>query len=77
MTLTKIEPGTPIIYERVDNMIYGRFRDHPNIPRWVVEQQPNEMIDVITLRKINDLAREDTGFKHHLELVLKEYGITK
>lgn len=32
-----MEPGTPIIYERVDHVVYGRFASRPDIPRWVIQ----------------------------------------
>lgn len=37
--MAKVEPGTPIIYERIDNTVYGRFSGRPDIPRWVVTQE--------------------------------------
>lgn len=75
MTLPKVEPGTPLIYERVDGTVYARFAGRSDIPRWIVREEPSDVITSFTLRKINDLAREDARFKNHIEMVLKEYGI--
>lgn len=32
----KMIPGEPLIYERVEDTVYARYRDRPDIPRWKV-----------------------------------------
>lgn len=41
--MSKLIPGQAIIYERVDGVIYARYRDppHNSVPRWVVGGDPN------------------------------------
>jgi hypothetical protein len=73
--LIKIEPGTPLIYERVDDTVYARFAGRSDIPRWIVREEPSDVINSFTLRKINDLAKEDPRFKNHIEMILKDYGL--
>jgi len=29
-------PGEALIYERVDCVVYARYRDKPDIPRWII-----------------------------------------
>ena len=48
--MTKVEPGTPVIYERVDYVVYGRFANRPDIPRWVVQD---------TTPRVNGLTSKD------------------
>jgi len=38
-------PGEALIYERVDDVVYARYRDapHNNIPRWIVGGDPKQM----------------------------------
>lgn len=38
-------PGEALIYERVDEVVYARYRDAPHntIPRWVVGGNPKQM----------------------------------
>lgn len=55
-------PGEALIYERVDNLIYARYRDKPDIPRWVIggeaSQTTLDMIldELVKLRdRIEDL----------------------
>lgn len=41
--MSKLIPGQAIIYERVDGVIYARYRDppHNSVPRWVVGGDSN------------------------------------
>ena len=33
-------PGETLIYERVDGVVYARYRDKPEIDRWIVGGDP-------------------------------------
>lgn len=72
--MKRVEP--PLVYERVDDIVYARYVGQPPESRWIVSEQDPDVIDALTLRKINDLAREDSRFKSHIEMVLKEYGLS-
>lgn len=34
-------PNEPLIYERVDGVVYARYRDRPDIKRWIIGGDPN------------------------------------
>jgi len=34
--MPKMLPGEALIYERVDGVVFARYRDRPEIDRWVV-----------------------------------------
>jgi len=34
--LGKMIPGEALIYEREDGVVYARYRDKPEIPRWII-----------------------------------------
>ena len=60
-------PGEALIYERVDNLIYARYRDKPDIPRWVIGGEANQttldmiLDELIKLRdRIEDLENNVT-----------------
>lgn len=38
-------PGQALIYERVDNVVYARYRDPPHnqIPRWIIGGDSNSI----------------------------------
>ena len=38
--MAKLLPGEPLIYERVDGVVYARYRDRPEIPRWIIGGDP-------------------------------------
>jgi len=33
-------PGEALIYERVDSVVYARYRDKPEIARWIIGGDP-------------------------------------
>ena len=38
--MDKLIPGEPLIYERADGVVYARYRDKPEIERWLVGGDP-------------------------------------
>lgn len=34
-------PGEPLIYERVDNVVYARYANRFDIPRWIIGGDSN------------------------------------
>lgn len=34
-------PNEPLIYERVDGVVYARYRDRPDIERWIIGGDPS------------------------------------
>lgn len=34
-------PNEPLIYERSNGVVYARYRDKPEIPRWVIGGDPD------------------------------------
>lgn len=34
--MSNLIPGEPLIYERVGQTIYAKYRNRPDIPRWIV-----------------------------------------
>lgn len=64
-------PGQSLIYERVDGVVYARYRDPPHntIPRWIVGGDP----DALNNLKKQDLLSEKLGIDI-LDQVFKEKG---
>lgn len=60
-----MEPGTPVIYERVDYVVYGRFANRPDLPRWIVQDNtPNvngltskDFAEIIKLSETNSTLK--------------------
>ena len=38
--MDKLIPGESLIYERADGVVYARYRDKPEIERWLVGGDP-------------------------------------
>ena len=43
-TQPELIPGEPLIYERAAGIVYARYRDLPDIPRWIVGGNPEGFI---------------------------------
>ncbi len=54
--MAKVEPGTPIIYERVDHVVYGRFANRPDIPRWVI-QDTTPQVNGLTSKDFSEIIK--------------------
>ena len=79
-------PGQALIYERVDDVVYARYRDDPyrNIPRWVVGGYPEaceravakEQGDLFTYKDwqdINEMAKTNKALSRYLHKILDIY----
>ena len=40
--MSKLYEGEALIYERADGVVYARYRDKPEIERWIVGGDPQE-----------------------------------
>ena len=85
-----LKQGQALIYERVDNVVYARYRDEPykHIPRWVVGGYPEdverakmkEQGDLFTYKdwqEITEMARTNKTLKKTLAKVLDIYLLAK
>jgi hypothetical protein len=54
----KLIPGAKLIYERVDETVYARYRDAPHnkIPRWEVGGSPKQM-ELFDHHDFNDMVK--------------------
>lgn len=41
--MTKLIPGEALIYERVNGVVFARYRDKPEVPRWIVGGDADEI----------------------------------
>lgn len=79
-------PEQPLIYERVDGVVYARYRDPPHNtkPRWIVGGDPAGVAraqgDLITYSDWQDmcrLAEEHPTLKKLLDQLVTMYYIVK
>lgn len=84
--MAKLIPDAALIYERVDGVVYARYRDPPHntIPRWViggfVDSTSRAMGNLFTYSEWQDmmrLAQENKTLQNELDKLLTLYYICK
>ena len=88
--MSDLKTGEALIYERVDNVVYARYRDEPykDIPRWVIggdtdgieRANAKEQGDLFTYREwqdINEMARTNKAISQYLHKILDIYLLAK
>jgi hypothetical protein len=69
-------PNEPLIYERVDNKVYARYLNYPDIPRWLIGGQTT-MLEYNDWQEMLKLAEQNSTFKKQLDNTLNLYYILK
>ena len=88
--MSDLKTGEALIYERVDNVVYARYRDEPykDIPRWIIggdaeginRAKAKAQGDLFTYKdwqEITELARTNKTLKKCLSKVLDIYLLSK
>ena len=82
----KLEPGAAIIYERSNDVVYGRYRDPPHNtkPRWIVGGSPSAVaqekgmyLDYREWLDLCELSESHPTLKCHLEKLIDIYTLVK
>lgn len=81
----KLLPGEPLIYERVDGVVFARYRDKPEIPRWIIGGDADAVSrlqgdlfnwsdwqDLMNLAATNTTLRKQLSKLKDLYLIIKE-----
>ena len=66
----KLIPGQALIYERADGVVYARYRDKPEIERWIIGGDPGgvaraqgKLLDYGEWQNLCDLAQTNQTLK--------------
>ena len=80
----KLIPGEALIYERSDGVVYARYRDKPEIERWIIGGDPGavaraqgELLNYGEWVKLCNLAKENPTLKKQLDKLVTTYYIIK
>ena len=82
----KLIPGEALIYERVDDVLYARYRDPPHnqIPRWIIggdadgiSRAQGNLFSYSQWQEMMDLAKEYPTLKKQLQAAVTTYYIVK
>ena len=77
-------PNEPLIYERSNGVVYARYRDKPEIPRWIIGGDPagvaraqGELLNYNEWIKLCDLSKTNTTLQKLLDKLVITYYIIK
>ena len=81
MSSNKLIPNAALIYERVDGVVYARYRDPPynQMERWVIggDVSQNQLLGYADWQEILRLAEQHPTLKTQLDKLLDIYYILK
>ena len=88
--MSDLRTGEALIYERVDNVVYARYRDEPykDIPRWIIggdadginRAKAKEQGDLFTYKdwqEITEMAKTNKTISQYLHKILDIYLLAK
>ena len=77
-------PGEPLIYERSDGVVYARYRDKPEIERWIIGGDPagvaraqGDMLYYGDWQDLCRLAKEHPTLEKMLDQLVTMYYVVK
>ena len=82
--LGNLIPNEALIYERSNGVVYARYLDNPEIPRWIIGGDPGavaraqgDMLDYAEWQKLCNLADKNSTIKKLLDQLVTTYYIVK
>ena len=72
-------PNEKLIYERVDGVVYARYANRPDIPRWVIgwDQTAGPTFNYSDWEDMTRLAESNIALKTQLDKLLNLYYILR
>ena len=80
----KLIPNEPLIYERANGVVYARYRDRPEIERWIIGGDPGavrraqgDLLDYSEWQNLCELTETSEALKKQLDKLVVMYYIIK
>jgi len=80
----KLIPNEPLIYERSDGVVYARYRDKPEIERWIIGGDPGavaraqgEILDYSEWKTLCNLCEKHPTLKKQMDKLVNTYYLIK
>jgi hypothetical protein len=82
--MSKLLPGEALIYERANGVVFARYRDKPEIPRWIIGGDPGavaraqgEILDYGEWKNLCEVAATNPTLKHLMDKLVTTYYVVK
>jgi hypothetical protein len=82
--MTTLLPGEPLIYENADGVVYARYRDRPEIARWIIGGDPDavakakgQLLHWGEWDRLQQVANENPALKEQLDKTITLYYLIK
>lgn len=80
----KLLPNEPLIYERANGVVFARYRDKPEIERWVIGGDPGavakaqgELLDYSEWKQMCEIAVTNHTLKKLMDKLVNTYYMIK
>jgi hypothetical protein len=80
----KLIPGKALIYERANGVVYARYAEDPELPRWIIGGDPGsvaraqgELLDYSEWQDLCDVASENETLKKLMNKLVTTYYLIK
>ena len=77
-------PGEALIYERANGVVYARYRDFPEVPRWLVGGDPGavsreqgHLLDYAEWKHLCELSQTNSTLKKLMDKLVTTYYLVK
>ena len=77
-------PNEELIYERANGVVFARYANRPEIPRWIIGGDPGavaraqgKLLDYSEWQKLCDLCEENSTLKKQMDKLVTTYYIIK
>ena len=81
---SKLIPGEALIYERANGVVYARYQNKPEIPRWIIGGDPGavaraqgELLDYSEWKNLCEVAQTNATLKKQMDQLVTTYYIVK
>ena len=80
----KMIPGEALIYERANGVVYARYQNKPEIPRWIIGGDPGavaraqgELLDYSEWQQMCETTQTNPTLKKLMDKLVTTYYIVK
>lgn len=82
--MAKLFPGEALIYERSNGVVYARYRDKPEIERWIIGGDPGavaraqgDILDYSEWKNLCDMCEQYVTLKRQMDKLVTTYYMIK